>query len=168
MKRMIIKWILFWTDLIKRENYLLKRMNETICCVHLSLSSISFWKWWFMTNSNSNHSNITWWWMWFEKHQHNQIQNNKGDFISMCINQFFYWGCVKTIVNRMVTESNEKNKNKENVFLFWRVKRWEKKRTWGSFPFVKMGFGWWWSVWYLKCDRIINHHFWFVYDKLFE
>ena len=38
----------------------------------------------------------------------------------MCINQFFDWGCVKTTVNRIVgeRESNEKNKNKENVFLF--------------------------------------------------
>ena len=117
MKRIIIKWVLFWTDLIKREKYLLKRMNETICYVHLSLSSMSCWKWWFMTNWNSDYSNITWWWMWFEKHQFNQIHNNECDFISMCINQFFYWGCVKTIVNRMVTESNEKNKNKENVFL---------------------------------------------------
>ena len=29
----------------------------------------------------------------------------------MRINQFFYWGCIKTTVNRMMTESNEKNKN---------------------------------------------------------
>ena len=65
-------------------------------------------------------------------------------------------------------ESHEKNKNKENVFLFIRGKRCEKKKTWGSFPFVEMGFGWWWSVWYLKGDRIINHHFWVAYDKLFE
>ena len=65
-------------------------------------------------------------------------------------------------------ESNEKNKNKENVFLFWRVKRCEKTKTWGSFPFVEMGFGWLWSVLYLNGDRIINHTFWFVYDKLFE
>ena len=43
-----------------------------------------------------------------------------------------------------------------------------KEKDMGEFPFVIMGFGLWWYVWYLKCDRIINHPFWFVDDKLFE
>ena len=40
-------------------------------------------------------------------------------------------GCVKTIVNRMVTESNEKNKNKENVFLFGGERDVKRKRHGG-------------------------------------
>ena len=124
----VLNWFGLERELFVEEN----EWNNLLCS---SLSSMSFWKWWFMTNSNSNHSDITWWWMWFEKHQFNQIQNNEGDFISMRINQFFYWGCVKTTVKRIERESHEKNKNKENVFLFLEGKEMWKEKDMGEFPF---------------------------------
>ena len=46
---------------------------------------------------------------------------------------FFYWGCVKSTVKRIVVvrESHEKNKNKENVFLFGGERDEKRKRHGG-------------------------------------